>query len=257
MSIKDKKLIVLDMDGTIYLGNNILEGSLEFLDEVLKHNKEYVFFTNNSLKDKNDYLKKLRNMKILCNENNMLSSADVTIDYIKRNYKDESVFLVGTKSLKKGFEKEGVSIKRDSDIVVLGFDTELTYDKISHACTLIRNGAVYIATHPDFNCPTENGPIPDIGAMIEMIYASTGIRPKILGKPNRETLEFIESKTGFKKDEMLLVGDRLYTEIKMGYDFGVETALVLSGETNIEMVKESDEKPDYIFNGICDIIKHL
>ena len=156
------------------------------------------------------------------------------------------------------FEKAGFELVKERnkniDFVVLGFDTTLTYEKLWIACEYIANGVEYIATHPDFNCPLENGKfMPDAGAMIAFIKASTGKEPTVIGKPNSHIIDAIIEKYNLKKSELAIVGDRLYTDIRTGIDNGLTSILVMSGETDKEMLEETIYKPDYIFDSVKEL----
>ena len=142
-----------------------------------------------------------------------------------------------------------------ADIVITSFDTSLTYEKLDNACRLIRGGAEYLSTHPDMNCPTETGFIPDSGAIAAFVTASTGKVPTYFGKPYRETVEMIGEATGFQNGEMCIFGDRLYTDIALGKRFGVTVVLVLSGETqpaDVDAAAPAD-KPDFVFGSLDDV----
>lgn len=255
--LRNIKLFVLDMDGTFYLSNDIIEGSNEFLEEVKKSGREFLFFTNNSSKDKMQYIDKLANMDCHIGEKDIFTSGDVTIRYILEKLPGKSVYLLGTPPLEKSFTDAGIRLTNNTDevpdIVVLAFDMTLTYEKLERACTYIRNGAIYLATHPDINCPVKDGFIPDCGAMIACVNLSTGKTPKVLGKPNRETMEMILSYTGFKQDEVAFVGDRLYTDVATGVKNGAKGLLVLSGETKEEDIPLSDVQPDGVYKNIYEI----
>lgn len=249
--LKSKKLFVLDMDGTFYLGNRLIEGSLDFFENVRSRGGEILFFTNNSSRTAPFYKKKLESMGCFVDEKSIITSGDVTIRFLMENYRDAGVYLVGTDLLKESFERSGVKLSDDDpDIVVVGFDTSLTYDKVERACTFIRRGALFIATHPDLNCPTEDGFIPDCGSMCAMVTASTGVQPRYLGKPYRETIDMIKLITGRSDDEIAFVGDRLYTDIAIGVNNGITSILVLTGETSLEDVERSQIKPDFIFESL-------
>lgn len=250
-NLRSKKLFVLDMDGTFYLGNKLIEGSLDFLEKLKETGREFLFFTNNSSKISSFYKKKLAGMNCMVDESRIVTSGDVTIKYLKENYPDAGVYLVGTELLGNSFRTGGIRLTEDKpDIVVLSFDTTLNYEKITKACTFIRNGALFLATHLDLNCPTEDGFIPDCGSMCAMIEASTGVKPKYLGKPFRETVDMIKLTTGKKDAELAFVGDRLYTDIATGVKNGITGILVLTGETELKDVDHSDVKPDYIFESL-------
>jgi len=249
--LKSKKLFVLDMDGTFYLGNRLIEGSLDFFEKVRSRGGEILFFTNNSSRTAPFYKKKLESMGCFVDEKSIITSGDVTIRFLMETNRDSGVYLVGTDLLKESFERSGVKLSDDDpDIVVVGFDTSLTYDKVERACTFIRRGALFIATHPDLNCPTEDGFIPDCGSMCAMVTASTGVQPRYLGKPYRETIDMIKLITGRSDDEIAFVGDRRYTDIAIGVNNGITSILVLTGETSLEDVERSQIKPDFIFESL-------
>lgn len=256
--LRRKKLFVLDMDGTFYLGNKLIEGSLDFIKKVEDTGKQFLFFTNNSSRTADFYIKKLASMGLYITRNQIITSGDVTIDYLKKYYSGKKIYLMATKIVEKDFCERGINLtEENADAVVIAFDTSLTYEKLTIACTLIRNGSDFIATHPDFNCPTEDGFIPDCGAMCAFITASTGKKPKYLGKPYRETVECILDHTGLTVDDIVFVGDRLYTDIATAYYHGATGLLVLSGETKPEDLEKSDIKPDLIFKSLKEVAEVL
>ncbi len=250
-------LFVLDMDGTFYLSEDIIPGSLEFLKAVEDSGRKWMFFTNNSSKDKVLYIEKLSRMNCHITSKDILTSGDIMIEFLKKHRTGKSVYVLGTPPLVKSFEDAGIDVRQDvnekADIVVVAFDMTLTYEKLEHACTLVRNGAEYLATHPDINCPVKDGFIPDCGAFIAAINLSTGKTPRILGKPYPETPAMISEVTGIAKDRIAFVGDRLYTDVACGVKNGAKGILVLSGETALSDIASSDVKPDLIFDRIYDI----
>ncbi len=253
-SLKEKQIFILDMDGTFYLGDKPIPGALNFLKLLEKRGKKYMFFTNNSSKSIDDYLLKLGNMGVDTEKGGVMSSGTVTVDFLNRNRKGKGVYLLGTPSLMEGFKKDGIRIDGENpEIVVLGFDTTLTYEKIYKACTFIREGAEFIATHPDANCPVEGGFMPDTGSMIKMFTESTGVEPLIMGKPFSHTVEAIETATGIGRDGMVFVGDRLQTDIAIGVKNGAASVLVMTGATDEKTLDGSDIKPSYVFDSIADI----
>lgn len=259
--LKQTELFVLDMDGTFYLDTTILDGSLEFLREVERLGKRFVFFTNNSSKSPKTYIDKLAKMDCFIERNQIITSGDVMIQYLKTYYPDKTVYLVGTPDLEANFEENGIHLTKEMpDVVVIGFDMTLTYEKLERACTYIRNGAEFLATHLDINCPTKDGFIPDCGAMCAAISLSTGKEPRYVGKPFKETVDMVLELTGAKREEVSFVGDRLYTDVKTGVANGAHGILVLSGETKLEDVAGSDTVPDAIFTGLNemrDVLKTL
>ena len=261
--ISDKKLYVLDMDGTIYLGGIVFDFAIKFIDNLRASGRRVLFFTNNASYSSEFYYAKLERLGFSPRDGEIMTSGDVTIEYLKSHRAGKSVYLIGTDELVNDFKKRGIKLvdkNADScDIVVSSFDTTLTYEKLNSACRFIRNGAEYLSTHPDFNCPLENGFLPDSGAIAAFITASTGKAPTYLGKPYNATLDAIERVCEINRRDMVIFGDRLYTDIALGKNHGVCSVLVLSGETHQEDVDNASdsEKPDFIFNSLDDVNKFM
>ena len=252
--LEQTELFVLDMDGTFYLDTTILDGSLDFLREVERLGKRFVFFTNNSSKSPKTYMDKLAKMDCFITRNQIITSGDVMIQYLKTYYPNKTVYLMGTPDLEENFRENGIRLTKEMpDVVVIGFDMTLTYEKLERACTYIRNGAVFLATHLDINCPTKDGFIPDCGAMCAAISLSTGKQPRYVGKPFKETVDMVLSMTGAKREEVSFVGDRLYTDVKTGVANGAHGILVLSGETKLKDLEGSDTVPDAVFTGLKEM----
>ncbi len=253
------KLFALDMDGTIYLGNQIFPFTLPFLEGLKKAGKKYVFLTNNSSKSGDDYFQKLKKMGIEADRSMIYTSGDATIEYLKGIRPGARVFLMGTLNLEEEFSKSGFILDESApDFVVLGFDLTFTYRKMDKACRFIRQGVPFIATHPDFNCPMEeNQMAPDCGALSAAITAATGVKPKVIGKPNREMLEGLINRTGVSKEELCIMGDRLMTDIKMGLDFGILNILVLTGEAKEEDLMGSSILPDFVIEKNVNLLSYL
>lgn len=257
--LNDKKLYIFDMDGTIYLGGNPFDFAIRFIKNLRAAGKKVLFFTNNASHTTPFYLGKLSRLGFEPREEEIMTSGDVTLEFLKRFRAGKSVYLVATDELVQEYREKRICLVEGSaekaDIVITGFDTSLTYQKLDDACRLIRGGAEYLSTHPDMNCPTETGFIPDSGAIAALVTASTGKTPTYFGKPYRETIEMIGEATGFANDEMCIFGDRLYTDIALGKKFGVTSVLVLSGETqpgDVDAAEEAD-KPDYVFDSLADV----
>lgn len=252
-----KKLIIFDMDGTIYLGTDLIPGALSTFQYLNEHDIDYVFFTNNSSHDLDFYYKKVSSFGIKCDlKKNFYSSTEVTIGYLKeKNIKD--IYVIGNKSLKKKFEKEFNLISRYNpsqkvDAVVTGFSTELTYDELKDACLYLQTRDIpFIATNGDFRCPIEDGLyIPDNGGMCEWIRLCTGKKATVMGKPNPEIIYYLAKQFSVNKEDILVVGDRLYTDILVGVNAGVDSLCVLSGESTLEDVQNYEHKPTYILDSI-------
>ncbi len=257
-TIKNTKLFLIDMDGTFYLDDTLLPGAMEFLSTCKNKNIKFTFLTNNSSKSKADYIEKLRSLNVNISEREMYSSADATLLYLKENSFEKDILLIGTKSLEEQFISEGYNIHaKEPKAVVLGFDTTLTYEKLCKLCDAVRSGLPYIATHPDFNCPVKDGYIPDIGAVIAFVKASTQREPnEIIGKPNAYIAKAAASFHGVALEDVCMVGDRLYTDIALGA-CGCMTALVLCGESTKEDLLESALTPTVVCDNLAKLSELL
>lgn len=254
--LKKIRCYLLDMDGTIFLGSQLLPGAAEFLNLLNERGIRYNFLTNNSSRSKKEYADKLARLGIAAPEDQIFTSGEATAIYIKKQKPGASMYVVGTQPLENEMRGHGFSlVDQQPDYVVLGFDTTLTYEKLWKLCDFVRAGVPYIATHPDFNCPTETGFMPDIGAMIAFVEASTGRRPdQIIGKPNLPVVEAMVEKTGFGVQELGMIGDRLYTDIALGRA-GLTTVLVLSGETKAPDLQFSEFIPDYVVENLAELVE--
>jgi 4-nitrophenyl phosphatase len=252
--VKATKCFLLDMDGTIYLGDKLLPGAQDFLRNLDEKRVPYYFLTNNSSRSRSDYAKKLNQLGLQVSDEVIFSSGEATAIYLKRQKATARFFLVGTPSLEREFLDHGLNLVQDDpDYIVLGFDTTLTYQKLWKLCDFAREGIPYIATHPDINCPTETGLMPDIGAVIAFVETSTGRQPDVIvGKPHPPIVEAIVEKTGCRPDQLTMVGDRLSTDIALGVT-GMTTVLVLCGETRESDLESSEYKPDYIVRDIHEL----
>lgn len=253
------RCFLLDMDGTFYLGDRLLEGSLDFLAALQRTGRKALFVTNNSSKRAAAYIHKLRRMGVREPFLQVYTSGQAAGHYLLTRYTGQRVYILGNEELHSELSDMGIVIdSKNPDVVLIGFDTTLTYTKMAHVCDLVRAGLPYIATHPDYNCPTETGFIPDIGAIIAFIEASTGRRPDIIiGKPNVGIVKGALSLVGCTANETAMVGDRLYTDIATGVNFGMTAILVLTGEATRQDVTASNVKPHLVFDRLSDMIPHL
>lgn len=261
--LQNKKLFIFDMDGTIYLGSRVFPFAIRFIRNLRAHGKRVLFFTNNASHSPAFYMEKLTRLGFEPSREEIMTSGDVTIEFLRRHRAGKSVYLVGTPDLENSFRAAGIPLLRGdedrADIVITSFDTTLTYEKLDRACRLIRGGAEYLSTHPDFNCPTETGFIPDSGAIAAFVTASTGKVPVYFGKPYRETIDMICEATGFERSEMCIFGDRLYTDIAIGRRHGVTAVLVLTGETTMADVDSAApaDRPDFIFPSLDETDREM
>ena len=256
--LRQVKAYLLDMDGTVYLGGHLLPGAKEFITYLGDQNIPFLFLTNNSSKDSSLYQQKLHSLGIKVDQENIYTSGQAAAQYLTKNNPGAKVYVVGTKSLILEMQVKGFNVvEEDPDLVLLGFDTTLTYAKLWKLCDFVRDGVPYYATHPDINCPTEDGYMPDIGAMIAFVEASTERRPDvIIGKPNRPMIEAISEKLRIPEKNLAMVGDRLYTDIAMG-QLGLITILVLSGETSPEEAAQSAYQADLQVENLAALLRIL
>ncbi len=260
--LKSKKLYLFDMDGTLYLGNRLYDFTLELLDTLKRTGRRYLFMTNNSSKSVEDYILKLGKLGITATRDDFITSSQATAYYLKKHYPNHRLYVCGTRSLKKELEREGFAVTErleDVDCIVMGFDTELTFQKLEDVSRLLltRENLPYIATNPDYVCPTEFGSVPDCGSVCDMIFNATGKRPVVIGKPSPLMPELAMSQHGYTKGETAVVGDRIYTDIKSGLNAGITGILVLSGETTQQILDASQEKPHLVLQDASEIISAL
>lgn len=256
--LKEIECYLFDMDGTLYLGGQLLPGAKDLVAYLREQSIPHYFLTNNSSRSKMDYVKKLNALGIPVKADEIFTSGEATAIYLKKQKPGARIFIVGTPSLEREFVSYGFELVQENpDYAVLGFDTTMTYEKIWKLCDFIREGKPYIATHPDINCPTETGFMPDIGAMMEMIASSTGQRPDVIvGKPHRPIIDAILEKTGFEPGQLAMIGDRLYTDIALG-KAGINTILVLSGEAKREDIPSAPVPPDLVLENVGAILDLL
>lgn len=246
------------MDGTFYIGDRLLPGAVEFLDLLAARDISYFFLTNNSSKNTAFYHQKLTQLGLKVSKENIFTSGEATAIYLQEHHPFARVCLAATPQLEEEFKTCGIElVQEDAQIAVLGYDTGLTYSRLSSFCRQINKGIKYIATHPDTNCPDEEGLIPDIGATISFIQAVTGRLPDVtIGKPNLPILSSLQAKSGFTPPDMVMIGDRLYTDMAMGR-YGIKTILVLTGETKAADLEGSLFDPDLVVEGLSDLIQFL
>ena len=258
--LKELRLFLFDMDGTIYLDNELFDGVTDLLKHIKSIGGKYMFLTNNSSKSIDKYIEKLANLGIQSNADDFLSSTDATIIYLKKkNY--HKIYALGTASFKEQLKKADLPITQEIedgiDCLCMGFDTELTFQKLEDACLLLKRDVDFIATNPEWVCPTSYGFVPDCGSVSEMLYIATKKRPIFIGKPRPDMALLAMEKNGFKPEETVLIGDRLYTDIACAYNAGINSVFVLSGEGTMDDVEKSNIKPDYIYNSVKELYNDI
>lgn len=260
--LKSIQLYLFDMDGTLYLGDRLFAFTRELLDTLKATGRRYLFMTNNSSKSVEDYIKKLEKLGIPALKEDFLTSSQATAWYLQKHHPGKTLYVCGTRSLQRELRQAGFTVTEDvekTQCIVMGFDTELTFRKLQDVCYLLstRGDIPYIATNPDYVCPTEFGSVPDCGSVCDMVFNATGKRPVVIGKPSPLMPELAMEKTGFSKEETAVVGDRIYTDIKSGLNAGIAGILVMSGETTREILDESPDKPDLVLEDASEILKAI
>jgi HAD superfamily hydrolase (TIGR01457 family) len=260
--ISQMELFLFDLDGTLYLGDTPYEFTLELLDVLRERGRKYLFMTNNSSRSVEDYIKKLAGMGIKATREDFITSLQATAYYLKEHHLDERLYVCGTASLRRELEGAGFTVTEQLDeveCIVMGFDTELTFQKLHDVCFLLqtRPGLPYVATNPDLVCPTPFGSVPDCGSICIGIRNATGREPVFIGKPSPLMPELGMKRLGVSKEETCVVGDRIYTDIKSGLNAGITGILVMNGETTPEILAESVDKPHVVLQNAGEILKIL
>ena len=260
--LQSMKLFLFDMDGTLYLGNQLYPFTIELLDTIKANGGKYLFMTNNSSKSVLDYVKKLEKLGIKATREEFMTSSQATAFYLHKYHEGQRLYVCGTQSLKEEFRNEGFTVTTnldEVDCIVMGFDTELTFQKLHDVSYLLltRPELPYIATNPDLVCPTEFGSVPDCGSVCIGIKNATGREPIVIGKPSPLMPQLAMEKLGIAKEETCVVGDRIYTDVKSGLNAGITGILVLSGETTREILEASEDKPHLVLENAGQILDAL
>ena len=253
--LKNCELFLFDMDGTLYLGDNVYEGAIELMEDLPRLGKKYIYLTNNSSRAGTDYITRLQRLGFPCEAENVFTSGMATGMFLNQNYPGAKVYLVGTKAFGRELLSYGINlVQEDAEIVVAGFDTELVYEKLNKAVHFLRRGAVFIAANPDWVCPMpEDEVLPDCGSICALLTASSGVKPEFIGKPNRNMIDVISKMTGIPNEKICAVGDRIYTDIAVAQNAGSVSVLVMSGETDEKILSEAERKPDYVLADVKEL----
>lgn len=267
--LKEIKCFLLDMDGTIYLGETVIDGTYNFLDILKKQNKRAMYITNNSSKATSQYVEKLARLGISSTAEDFFTSVNALVYNLNIKHANAKLYVVGTPVLEEYLTECGFKIIKEyysepekrPDFVILAYDTTLTYEKLCIACDYLVDGVEYWATHPDMVCPVSAGrSVPDAGSFMECIEGATGRRPSfVAGKPNPCIIQVIMEKYGYTADQVAVIGDRLNTDIMSAVNAGVTSICVLTGEAKYEDIENTPEKekPTFVFNSIKDIYNIL
>ena len=249
------------MDGTIYLSEQLFDGTIDFLNYVKRIGGRYLFLTNNSSRGTDAYIAKMKRLGIEAFPEDFLTSADAAVDYFRQNPSEGNIYVCGTESLKGQLRAAGLRVSDtltdEISVLLLGYDTELTYRKLEDSCILLGRGVDYIATHPDLVCPTWYGSAPDCGSVIEMLHTATGRRPLVIGKPQPEMVRLALERTGLAEKDACLIGDRVYTDIACGVNAGIDTVFVLSGEGVPSDIEKYHVQPTWIMQNIREVLSKI
>lgn len=261
--LKNKKLFLFDIDGTIAVGDTLYDGSAELLEHIKATGGKTYYITNNSTKSGADYVQKFRTaFGLETTEDQFITSGYMTIRFLKEHFADKIIYVLGTASFITELRKNGLLITETAedgiDCVVVAYDSELTYTKLTQACKILLTTEVpFYATNPDLRCPVDFGFIPDCGAICDMLSATTGKIPVYLGKPSKEVVDLCLSLSGLSRGETLVIGDRLYTDIACGINAEVDTCVVFTGEATPDDIPETPFKPAYAFENVRELLQHL
>ncbi len=245
----------MDLDGTVYLGDTLIQGADRFIDYLKANGIHYYFLSNNSSRSKADYVKKLSLLGVRTEVDHILLSTDGVIEFLKDQGIND-VYIVGTQSMKETFAEAGIHVASpEPKYVVLGYDTELTYEKLRTSALFLQENVPLIATHPDLVCPTPQGPVPDVGALLALYEKATGIKPvKIFGKPNPEMITHVFKRHDVGPEDVVMIGDRIYTDLELAKRVPCDFILVLSGEARRTDLEQASHAPDLVVNTIGEII---
>ncbi|HIU64139.1 MAG TPA: HAD-IIA family hydrolase [Candidatus Avacidaminococcus intestinavium] len=257
------KCFLFDMDGTINLGNTLIAGMEGFFEKLKASGRTFYLVTNNSSKDHQHYVAKMQRLGIDVGKEDILISSDALVYYLKKKHSQAKLLVLGTPELVYTLQEGGLNVLEKGgerpDFIILGFDMTLNYESLATACRWIDKGVPYLATHPDVRCPIEGGEfLPDCGAMIELIKTATSKSPQLIfGKPYHYLVDMVMERTGYSKDAIAMVGDRLSTDIAFGLNNELLSILVLTGEATKEDVKQGTIKPDLMLTHAAEILKYL
>lgn len=255
--LNSTKAFLLDLDGTLYLGGKLIGDADKTLQTLRDMQKKLVFLTNNSSKTEEEYREKLTSLGLYREGDIIYTSAKATIFYLQTHFPNKKVYLLATEKVREEFLQAGIALTEDDpEVAVLCYDQELTFGKIRKLDYFLRHGVVFLASHADDVCPTEEGSMPDVGSFLAMFERSSGRTPdRIIGKPNSEMAKGIKALTGVSEDELCMIGDRMYTDIRFANQNGLKSILVLSGETNLLDMGNFPDRPDLILPSVNDLVQ--
>lgn len=262
--LKNKRLFLFDIDGTIALSDKVIPGTYELLDYINSIGGKSIYITNNSSKSTADYVEKFKKMGIEAKDEDFVTAGSYTISFLLKNHSSDLMYVMSTDSYYEELKKVGLNVTKDVseevDIVLTAFDTELTYKKAEDVCRLLmdqKKDRKWFATNADLCCPVDFGMIPDCGAICRMLSCAVEREPVFLGKPSPGLADYSMEITGFTKEETIVVGDRIYTDIACGENAGVDTCLVFTGEAKEEDIATSENTINYCFPTVMELYRKI
>lgn len=256
-SLSGKRLFLLDMDGTLYLDDRLFDRVPEFLSLIRQRGGRYLFLTNNSSRGVEGYLNKLAGMGIPAAPEDFMTSVDAAQHTLLTEFPGQLCYVAGTASLRQQLAAAGIPVtdrvSAEVQVLLSGFDTELTFQKLEDSCILLNRGATWLATNPDWVCPTRYGSVPDCGSVCEMLHRATGRQPRFLGKPQPEMVQLALARTGFAPAQAVVVGDRLYTDVACGVNAGIDSIFVLSGEGVMGDIVKYRVNPTWVYRDVAQL----
>lgn len=242
---------LIDLDGTMYNGEAIIDGAKDFINELNHNQIPYLFLTNNATKSQEEAASKLLKMGFDVTAEHMYTSSMATAEYLQRHHVGERAFVVGTHSLKSLVAEAGLTmVDNGADVVVMGLDMNVTYATLGQAALEVGNGAQFIATNLDKSLPVENGFIPGNGSIVQVVINTTGKQPMVIGKPEHHILDCATRVLNLDKRTIAMVGDNYDTDIMTGINGGIDTIHVNTGVTGINEVLAKEVQPTHMINNL-------
>ncbi|HSJ38694.1 MAG TPA: TIGR01457 family HAD-type hydrolase [Planococcus sp. (in: firmicutes)] len=249
--MKDYKAYCLDLDGTVFRGSVVIPEAADFIQRLQKKGIEPYYVTNNASMTQQQFADKMKSFGISAAPENIMTSSIAAAKYIKRWYPERTVFMIGTDGVEEALRSEAIErVYANADIVLMGIDRNINFEKLATACLEVRKGAVFLSTNRDLAFPSERGFMPGNGAFTKVVSSSTGVEPVFIGKPERHMLEAIHHGSGFKIEDMVMIGDNYDTDIQAGIRFGIDTVHVNTGVTPMEEVMEKDIPPSHAIENL-------
>jgi 4-nitrophenyl phosphatase len=256
--MKKYKGYLIDLDGTMYKGTELIQEARDFVMALKEQNIPYLFVTNNSTRTPGQVAEKLEKFGIPAGEEQVFTTSQATANYLYERKPNGSVYVIGEEGIQQAVQGKGFTLKDENpDFVVVGLDRSVTYEKFAKACLAVRSGAMFVSTNGDIALPTERGLLPGNGSLTSVITVSTQIKPVFIGKPESIIMEQALEVLGTAKEETLMVGDNYDTDIMAGMNAGMDTLLVHTGVTTKELLTGYEKQPTYVVDSLEEWIPHI